>query len=995
MKRFFPVFIFLVSTVAALAAPAPTLFFTDLQYAPVGAIVTVYGSNLSSTVQVNGVSASVVATGKSHSGFLQTVSFTVPNTSSGNITMTGGNNSLPLTIQPMNVYWVATTGNDSNSGTQSSPWATLPHAIHTAGCNSIIYAMNGVSQTGVDNYNASIAVNTACTQATPLALVGYPGATVTVGSATGAEYGIRSPDLSTNDWNGIVFANLVVRGNNTAFNFTGDQYWRIVDTDDSCPTGSGEAACILIDASSNVEILGNYVHDTGAGGTKYYHSIYGTTNTINAEVAWNYIYNNQSCRGVQFYSTSGSPQYNLSVHDNIIDGQLCDGINFSTVDATQGYIKAYNNLIFNVGNGNPNTLGTPNMACIASLGYGNPGGTAYFYGNTMANCGSGGGSTAGAITVQSGSPTVDLDSNLVIQNPGEVIYSPNNDSALVVPSSNVLLTTGTAGVVNSSYQPISGSPAIGAGVALSGILFDLAGNPRAQSGSEDAGAYLYSSSSGSSGGPTATLSPTTLSFGNQTVNSSSSPQTVTLSNSGVAALSITSIGLSGTNANQFSSSNTCGSSVPAGQNCTIQAQFNPTSAGSMTAGITINSNASNPAESISLSGVGTAAAAAAVTLAPTSISFGNQVVNTTSNAQTVTVTNSGTAALNLSGVALTGSNSSAFQLSNGCGATLAAGASCALHVAFAPTASGSMSAAVTLTDSAANSPQSVALSGTGTSAAPSNPSVTLSPTSLTFPSVATGGTSSAQTVTLTNSGSGPLSITSIAASGDFAESNKCGSSVAGGASCSIAVTFTPTATGTRSGTLSITDGATGSPQTVALSGMGTSISVTSTSASLTLKSKGGSTKDGIMLQAVDGFSGTVDLVCAVVAQGNSNSANLPTCSLSPSSAQLASGAPSEASTLTVNSASGNQASRADKWLHGGAVAALLLFVLVPRRNKRWWSICVLLGTILIGTTLGCGGVTYNPLAVGNRPGSGGNYKVTVTATSGTVSAAVSVPLVMQ
>jgi hypothetical protein len=103
----------------------------------------------------------------------------------------------------------------------------------------------------------------------------------------------------------------------------------------------------------------------------------------------------------------------------------------------------------------------------------------------------------------------------------------------------------------------------------------------------------------------------------------------------------------------------------------------------------------------------------------------------------------------------------------------------------------------------------------------SAPSASLTPGSLTFNSQPVGYASAAQTVTLTNSGNAALSITRIAASGDFAETNACGASLAAGASCAISVTFTPSAGGTRSGTLTITDNAAGSPHTVTLTGTGT------------------------------------------------------------------------------------------------------------------------------------------------------------------------------
>ena len=103
---------------------------------------------------------------------------------------------------------------------------------------------------------------------------------------------------------------------------------------------------------------------------------------------------------------------------------------------------------------------------------------------------------------------------------------------------------------------------------------------------------------------------------------------------------------------------------------------------------------------------------------------------------------------------------------------------------------------------------------------PSAPVVTLSPTSLTFGATAVGSTSAAQSVKLTNSGSAGLSITGVTTSGDFSQTNNCPASLAVQASCNISVTFNPTASGTRTGTLSVQDNAAGSPQTVALSGTG-------------------------------------------------------------------------------------------------------------------------------------------------------------------------------
>ena len=466
-------------------ASTPTLYFTDLTSGPVGAIVTVYGANLKAQVQLNGVSASVLASTTSK------VSFIVPSGNGGSIQI-GSSNTLPFTVRSGNVYYVAENGSNSASGSISDPWASIPYGFNKAKCGDVVYVMNGVSQTSTDNYGAALSVEQKCPISSPLALIGYPGASVTVGSVNGPEFGIRNPDIRGDGFDGLVFANLTIRGSNTGMKVTGNQYWRIVGNDFSCPTGSGQAGCVLIDDSSQIKFLGNSIHDSGAGGTKYYHSFYATTNSNHIEVGWNRINNNKSCRGVQFYSTSGSPQYDLIVHDNVISGQQCDGINFSTVDATQGPVAAYNNLVYHVGVGGPN-LNSPNEACIASLGYGASGGHAVLYGNTLADCGSAGGSTAGAITVQSGSPMVIMSSNLIIQNPGEPIYSRNTNTSLISSSDDVLLTNGPSGVVNSQYQLVAGSPAIGAGSSRAGILYDLAGNIRPQSGASDAGAYLLNS----------------------------------------------------------------------------------------------------------------------------------------------------------------------------------------------------------------------------------------------------------------------------------------------------------------------------------------------------------------------------------------------------------------------------------------------------------------------------------------------------------------------
>jgi len=329
-----------------------------------------------------------------------------------------------------------------------------------------------------------------------------------------------------------------------------------------------------------------------------------------------------------------------------------------------------------------------------------------------------------------------------------------------------------------------------------------------------------------------TLSPTELSFGNHPVGTTSAAQTITLTNSGNAKLKITGIAITGTNAGDYAQTNKCGSSLAAGAKCTISVTFTPSASGSRTASVSVTDNASGSPQKVSLSGTGAAPAAG---LSPTSLTFTGQLVGTGSTAQSVTLSNKGSAALSLSSVAITGTNAGDFAQSNNCGSSLAASGKCTISVTFTPTASGSRTAAVSVSDNASGSPQTVSLTGTGTTTA--GPAASLSLTSLAFGNEPIDITSTSQSVTLSNTGNAALSITGIALAGtnadDFDQSNACGSSLAAGASCTIVVMFTPSEAAAETASLSITDNASGSPQTVSLTGTGTHDVILSWTASTT------------------------------------------------------------------------------------------------------------------------------------------------------------------
>ena len=316
----------------------------------------------------------------------------------------------------------------------------------------------------------------------------------------------------------------------------------------------------------------------------------------------------------------------------------------------------------------------------------------------------------------------------------------------------------------------------------------------------------------SSSSPAVTLTPASLNFGTVATGVTSAVKTVTLKNSGKAALTITSIAITGADTSDFPETTTCTSPLAAGATCLIKVQFKPSAVGARSADVSITDNAAGSPQQVPLSGTGTTAK-----LSPTALNFGAWAVGLTSTADKVTLTNVGTTSLTITSIAVTGADAADFGETTTCGSSLAAAKSCTVSVTFKPSTTGVRSADLTFTDGASGSPQQVPLSGTGTTAE-------LNPRSLSFGSVTVGTTSAVKTVTLKNVGTTAITISSVTIAGtdpgDFAQSKTCGSSLAAGASCTISVTFAPTTTGARSATLKVTDSAAGSPQTVSLSGTG-------------------------------------------------------------------------------------------------------------------------------------------------------------------------------
>ncbi len=342
---------------------------------------------------------------------------------------------------------------------------------------------------------------------------------------------------------------------------------------------------------------------------------------------------------------------------------------------------------------------------------------------------------------------------------------------------------------------------------------------------------------GTGGLPTADLTGAPLTFPSQLVGTPSVSQNVTLTNNGTIALAITGITITGANSGDFAlaPASTCGASLAISANCTISVKFTPTAVGSRTAAVSIADNLTTSPTTFNLTGTGVAPG---VSLTPSSLTFTTpQTLHTSATPLSVKLTNTGTSALTISGITITGANAGDFSLAPAgtCGASLAIGANCTINVTFTPTANGTRTAAVSIADSASGSPQTVGLTGTGGS-----PTASFNTTTLTFSNQVVSTPSAAQSVTLTNNGTVPLSITGIAVSGansgDFtlAPASTCGASVAAGANCTISVTFTPGAVGARTAAVNVTDNAAASPQAITLNGTGVSAAPTASLSSTSL-----------------------------------------------------------------------------------------------------------------------------------------------------------------
>jgi hypothetical protein len=306
--------------------------------------------------------------------------------------------------------------------------------------------------------------------------------------------------------------------------------------------------------------------------------------------------------------------------------------------------------------------------------------------------------------------------------------------------------------------------------------------------------------------PAIGLNPMTLTYGTQAVATASAPQTITVTNTGNASLTVSRVATTG----DFDETDTCTAApIAINSTCTIQVRFLPTATGSRGGVLTVYGNVAGGQATATLSGTGSAAAA--IVLNPITLTFPSTTINATSPAQNITISNTSGSSVALQTPSVLGVD---FKITaNTCGTSLGPSVGCTVAISFTPTASGTRSGTFTITDDSGT--QTASLSGIGTSPATD----ALSPLALTFGPQQITTASAAQQITLTNTGDLPLTL--IAAqitSGDFTAVNACGNSLNPHSTCSINVAFQPKNVGPLTGVLSVSDQY--RMQTVTLNGTG-------------------------------------------------------------------------------------------------------------------------------------------------------------------------------
>jgi len=472
-----------------------------------------------------------------------------------------------------------------------------------------------------------------------------------------------------------------------------------------------------------------------------------------------------------------------------------------------------------------------------------------------------------------------------------------------------------------------------------------------------------------------TVSQSSLTFDTTQTGSASAAQTITLANIGTTALHIANL----QTAPDFTLQSNCAVIVPGGS-CLISVAFTPQSAGTKISALEITSDAANALDFISLLGASTPAT---LSFSPASLAFGSVLVGSTSTLP-IQITNIGSTAATFNGINTLGDYTTAGSCP-AIGNALAPATSCTLEVTFAPKQTGQRNGNVSVATTATALPLNATLTGTGIQS-----ELQIAPGALSFGSIATGSSANLA-LKLTNNGTANVSNLALAVTGDYAVTVPCQLTLlAPGQSCTVTITFTPTATGARNGSLTITSSDSSSPATIPLTGTGVpngtfTLAVNGADSSSASEPYGVPASYSLTVTPINGFSGTVVLNCAPIAPGV-----YATCSLAPSSINIAGSA--QNATATINTITKVNLNAHSRSAHIDStdgtflclLPAALFFFWRSRRARATLSRAAFMWLLLFSATslllLGCGSggdpsLRYTP------PGTY-QYRVTASSTNG-------------
>jgi hypothetical protein len=470
-------------------------------------------------------------------------------------------------------------------------------------------------------------------------------------------------------------------------------------------------------------------------------------------------------------------------------------------------------------------------------------------------------------------------------------------------------------------------------------------------------------------GSLVTVSPLELDFP-PVIAGKSATMPLNLTNASSAAVGITEISFSLTN---FTETDNCQSEVPAGGTCTMQISFSPQQLGSLEGYLTIEFSGGVVAQIVTLTGSGTTP----FQVSPSSLNFGSSTtVGSSSVAQSVSIGTEGPAAPQSYGLNITGD----FVITqNPCPNPMPEFQGCALQVSFQPKTPGQQQGTLTISYPGLSAQSIVTLTGSAVTPEP----VFSSASTLTFGNRALGSTIQ-EAVTISNPGNAILSISGFALGGanasDFQVAAGHCSTVAPGANCGIQVAFTPGAVGQRLATLTISDNAQSSPQSLALSGSGVSafsMQIASGSPSITV-APGGSATYQMVVSASPGFSGVVQFVCTGAPQ-NAN------CLVQPASVDFSNSSSANV-VVTVSTSGASVSMETDSPIF---LAALCIPMIIGFR-RRARNIAAGLVLLLMLLALGCGGGGSAQSSSSLTPS--GTYTLTVIGSTGTQNQSIALTL---